>query len=79
MEEIKSTVEAPVIRPWQSKINIVNAVFGLIAIIALFSPDKAEGIAGFLRNNSPLIDTIWAGANMVLRTFFTKSIVEVKK
>lgn len=74
---MEPTAVVPVKKPWQSKINIVNAIFGVLAAISLFAPDSAHDLTAFLKNNSPIIDSIWAGINVILRTFFTSAKIEL--
>jgi hypothetical protein len=72
---VATTVEVK--RPWKSKIIVLNAVMGIIAVYRLVSEGNANAFEAFINSNGALIDSIWAGLNVAWR-FVTKDPIGLR-
>lgn len=59
-------MESDTKKPWQSKTIIVNAVLGLAAVVAMFTPE-ASGVSVFVQAHGDAIGLFWGVLNIVLR------------
>lgn len=63
-------------KPWQSKTIVLNALFGLFALVALFAPLGAQHLHDVLANNGAIVAAVWSGLNILLR-FVSKDKIQL--
>jgi len=63
-------------KPWLSKTILINAVLGLIAVVAMFLPE-ANVVSDYIKSHVEMISLAWAALNILLR-FITKDKISLQ-
>ncbi len=53
-------------KPWLSKTILMNAVMGLLGVLAMFTPTLG-GVGAWLSANAAVIAIVWSGLGIALR------------